>query len=196
VIPNGIEIERQPISAPASHDVIMLARHDQNKNVLFVVKAFARILELQGNWEGRLLIVGKHGRETQALMGLIKQLPKPEKVLLIKGLKSSQITQLLRRSLVLISASKMEGFDYPVLEANAEGLPTLLSDIPVHREFYGELSGFFSAEGNPFNLAGSILKLANDFEYWSKLSMAGHKISLQLSLKGQQGSIHQFLRSF
>ena len=196
VIPNGIAIEREPISNPASNDLIMLARHDQNKNVLFVARAFARILELQPHWEGKLVIVGKHGRETQALMRLIEQLPKPEKVLLIPGLDGDQVIRQLRGSLALISASRMEGFDYPVLEANAEGLPTLLSDIPVHREFYGESSEFFGAENDPCYLADSIIKLASDRPHWSKLSIAGHKISKGLSLKGQQASIFQFLRNF
>ena len=196
VIPNGIEIERQPISAPASNDLIMLARHDQNKNVLFVARAFARILELKPHWEGRLVIVGKHGRETQALMRLIEQLPKPEKVLLINGLDCIQVIRLLRGSLALISASRMEGFDYPVLEANAEGLPTLLSDIPVHKEFYGESSEFFGADNDPCYLADSIIKLASDHLYWSKLSIAGHKISKELNLKGQQSSIFRFLMNF
>jgi glycosyltransferase involved in cell wall biosynthesis len=195
VIPNGIEIERQPILAPASNDLIMLARHDLNKNVPFVVKAFARILELKPHWEGRLVIVGKHGRETPALRRLIEQLPKPETVLLINGLDAIQIVRLLRGSLALISASRMEGFDYPALEANAEGLPTLLSDIPVHREFYNESSEFFRAENDPCCLADCIIKLASDRLYWSKLSIAGHKISKRLSLKSQQSSIFQFLRN-
>ena len=196
VIPNGIAIEREPISAPASNDLIMLARHDLNKNVLVVARAFARILELQPNWNGRLVIVGKHGRETQALMRLIEQLPKPEKVLLINGLHGDQVIRLMRGSLALISASRMEGFDYPVLEANAEGLPTLLSDIPVHREFYRESSEFFGAENDPCYLADSIIRLASDRLHWSNLSIAGHKISKGLSLKGQQAAIFRLLRNF
>ena len=40
-----------------------------------------------------------------------------------------------------------EGFDYPVLEAKAEGIPTLLSQIPVHVEFHAGSSLFFPAEG-------------------------------------------------
>jgi glycosyltransferase involved in cell wall biosynthesis len=89
----------------------------------------------------------------------------------------------------------MEGFDYPVLEANAEGLPTLLSDIPVHREFYSESSEFFEAENDPFYLVDSIIKLASDRLYWSKLSIAGHNVCKELTLKRQQTSILQFLRN-
>jgi glycosyltransferase involved in cell wall biosynthesis len=193
VIPNGIQVERQPIAAPASNDLIVIARHDQNKNVPFVVRAFGRILELQPNWEGKLVIIGKQGRETQALLSAIKQLPQPEKVILVNGLDCHQLVQLLRQSLALVSASRMEGFDYPVLEAKAEGLPTLLSDIPVHREFHGDSSELFEINNDPSSLAEIAIRIANDYLSWRGLSLSGWRICNSLTLNGQQSSILKLL---
>lgn len=196
VIPNGIQVERQPIAAPASNDLIVIARHDQNKNVPFVVRAFAQILELQPNWEGKLVIIGKQGRETQALLSAIKQLPQPEKVILINGVERHRLVQLLRQSLALVSASRMEGFDYPVLEAKAEGLPTLLSDIPVHREFHGDSSELFEINNDPSNLAAIAIRIANDYPSWRELSLSGGRICNSLTLNGQQSSIFKLLANY
>ena len=196
MIPNGIAIEREPIQAPASNDLIMLARHDQNKNVLFAVRAFARILELKPNWDGKLVIVGKKGRETPDLLRLIKQLPKPKQVLLLNGLDRNQLVQLLRGSLALVSASMMEGFDYPVLEAKSEGLPTLLSDIPVHREFYDETSEFFGIDNDPCDLANVTIRIAGDFLCWRQLSISGYRVCNELSLNDQKSSILKLLSNF
>ena len=196
VISNGIQIERDRIKAPASNDLVMLARHDQNKNVLFMVRAFGRILELQPNWGGRLVIVGRSGRETQSLLCLIKQLPQPDKVLLISGLEGGQLLRLLRGSLALVSASRMEGFDYPVLEAKAEGLPTLLSNIPVHQEFHGNSSEFFAIDKQPCNLAEVAIRLANDYQYWLELSIAGYEMCSSYALEGQRASILQLLSRY
>lgn len=196
VIPNGIAIEREPIVAPASNDLILIARHDQNKNVLFVARAFSRVLALVPKWNGRLVIVGRPGRETSPLLQLINQLPHPEMIVLVHQLNRDELLHRLRGSLALVSASKMEGFDYPAVEAKAEGLPSLLSDIPVHREFHSDSSEFFDLDKNPDELAYKIIRLGKESEVWRQLSIAGTKMCKRLPLHGQQASILDFLNRF
>jgi len=174
----------------------MLARHDENKYVLFVVKAFARILAMDPKWNGNLVIVGRAGSETGWLLQLIKQLPNPDKIVLVDQLNRDELLQRLRGSLALVSASKMEGFDYPVVEAKAEGLPTLLSDISVHREFHEDTSIFFDIERNPDELAQKIVRLAKQQDEWHQLSIAGAEMCRKMSLHGQQASILGYLNRF
>jgi len=161
-----------------------------------VARAFARILELQPNWNGRLVIVGRKGRETWRLLELMKQLPHPGKIILVDQLNRDELLQRLRGSLALVSASKMEGFDYPVIEAKAEGLPTLLSDIPVHREFHGDTSGFFGLDKDPDELAHKIIQLGKESEVWRQLSKTGAKMCKSLPLHGQQASILDVFKRF
>jgi hypothetical protein len=55
----------------------------------------------------------------------------------------------------------MEGFDYPVLEAKAEGLPTLISDKPVHREIHEDTSLTFGLDDDGSQLIKMITMQLN-----------------------------------
>ncbi|MFA0889554.1 MAG: glycosyltransferase family 4 protein [Synergistales bacterium] len=47
---------------------------------------------------------------------------------------------------MFVSASFLEGFDMPVVEAMACGTPTAVSDIPVHREVCGNVAAYFKPD--------------------------------------------------
>ena len=193
VIYNGIAIEREPITEPASQDLLMLARHDRNKNVAMVVRAFGQLLERKPQWQGRLVVVGRSGRQTPEVRKAVEQLPKPERVVLLDGVSGTELVQLLRGSLALVSASIMEGFDYPVMEAKAEGLPTIISDIPVHREIHDNTSLFFSFEKWFDELIDAWIQLVSDQSLWSHLSMAGRNLATTYAIPEQQLMICKLL---
>jgi glycosyltransferase involved in cell wall biosynthesis len=49
-----------------------------------------------------------------------------------------RLVELYRQAAVLIQPSLHEGFDLPVLEGLAVGVPVVASDLPVHREVAGD----------------------------------------------------------
>ena len=189
VIYNGIAIEREPITAPASQDLLMLARHDRNKNVASVVRVFGQLLERKPKWQGRLVVVGRSGLQTPELKKIVKQMSKPERVVLIDGASSAELLQLLRGSLALVSASTMEGYDYPIMEAKAEGLPTIISDIPVHRELHKGTSLFFNEDNAIDSLIMAIVGLATDDCLWKQLSVLGRDFAFSLPIHDQRSKI-------
>lgn len=189
VVYNGISVQREPIKAPRSLDLLMLARHDRNKNVLAVVRSFARLLARKPEWPGRLIIVGKQGRQTPELFKFLASCPKLDKVILKSKVTEVELTDLIRGSLALVSASLMEGFDLPILEAKAEGLPTLISDIPVHREIHDQSSLFFSLAHDSDMLIEAILQLGQDHSLWKLISLSGVELARSLTLAKQQASI-------
>ena len=85
----------------------------------------------------------------------------------------------------MVSASRDEGFDYPVLEAKAEGLPTLISDIPVHREFHSDSSLFFSLDDENNDFCHCLGKVLNDLSIWQDLSKKGYELAAKMSLEKQ-----------
>jgi glycosyltransferase involved in cell wall biosynthesis len=193
VVWNGVEVQRPRIEAPAGPDLLMLARHDGNKNVAFVVRAFARLLALHPDWPGRLLVVGRRGRQTPLLHELGRDLCRADRLRFIEAVNADTLLELLRGSLALISSSTMEGFDYPVLEAKAEGLPTLVSSIPVHHEVHDGSSLFFRLDQDGEELRSHLLALAHDNTTWNELSQSGYRRAGQLNLARQRQAIHELL---
>ena len=193
VIHNGIAIEREPIKEPASQALLMLARHDRNKNVAMVLRAFGQLLERLPQWQGRLVVVGRSGRQTPELMKIVERLPKPERVVLLDRVSGKELVQLLRGSLALVSASTMEGFDYPVMEAKAEGLPTIISDIPVHHEIHESTSLYFNPEQGSDELIKAIMELAYDQALWDYLSVSGRNLIAKFTITEQQSRIQKLL---
>ena len=185
VVPNGVRIERPSIPAAQTPDLLVLARHDANKNLPALVQALAGAQRRLPRWCGRMRIVGRHGADTAKLLRLQRDLPRPDGLELIAALPPEQLIGALRSSLALVSASLEEGFDYPVLEAKAEGLPTLISDIPVHREFHQGSSLFFPPDDDGTVLAEQLSLLLSDPAGWRQLAAEGLSLAQQHSLDVQ-----------
>ncbi len=189
VVPNGIAVVRPPVPAPASEDLLVIARHDANKNLVGLLRALAIAQQQLPDWGGVLRIVGRGVVASAELQALRRALPRPEGLELIQELNNVQLLAVLRSSLALVSASLEEGFDYPVLEAKAEGIPTLLSHIPVHAEYHTGSSLFFPPEGGEEAFALGLNRLLTDSRLWWDLSTAGRELAVSLSVKRQQQAI-------
>ena len=189
VIPNGIEIPRPPVLTPHSQDLLVLARHDFNKNLPALFRGVAQLQCKYPHWRGVLRVVGRGGRQTGLVERLHRQLPRPEQVELIEGLTQEQLVACLRSSLALLSASTEEGFDYPVLEAKAEGIPTVISAIPVHFEFHADSSLFFPVDDDGTALARHLIDLCRDQFLWGDLSQRGLALARSLSVERQVEAI-------
>ena len=189
VVPNGIGAVAQPRHEPDGADLLMLARHDGNKNVLHALKGFAHFLAGRPDWPGKLRIVGRQGRLTRELQRAIRAMDLEERVELIASLEQADLDAQLRQCLALVSSTRMEGFDYPVLEAMAQGIPCLISDIPVHRELYEDAALFFGLEDRGEAMATALHELLRDSSLWSDLAKAGISRAKSLSLTKQHEGI-------
>ena len=195
VIPNGIQIQRPPVLSPSNQDLVALARHDVNKNLPALFRGIEQLQRQWPQWSGTLRIIGSSGPQTSLVQRLHKGLPRPKQVELINALPQAELVALVRASMALLSASTEEGFDYPVLEAKAEGIPTLISDIPVHREFHSESSLLFPVDDDGTVLARLVFDLARDPALWEQLSTRGIELARSLSVKRQVDAINAQIRA-
>ena len=194
IIRNGISRENYPIQHPASNDLLMIARHDHNKNVKLALKAIKYLqVNCPGRWDGTLKIIGRSGGQSQSLYCQHLDLPFPDQVILKESCSTMELKLMMRSSCALISTSLMEGCNYPVLEACALGLPVIISDIPVHRELYADAALFFSTTGDGKELARHIIDLTTNDVAWRQHSKECLKKSSLYSIEKQQKDINSLL---
>ena len=193
IIPNGVESVKRPIAHPESFDFLVIARHASNKNLTLALQGFANFLALEPSWPGSLVIVGGRGAATKSLSCLEQELSLQGRIRWITYLEQNALERQLRKSFCLLSTSLMEGFDYPLLEAQVRGLPTLASRIAVHEELYSETSLLFDLHDKGVSLGFQLRQLALDNSLWQQLSQLGLTQVQQFSLESQTRSIADLL---
>lgn len=88
----------------------------------------------------------------------------------------SDVPELLLEGDVFVSASKREGLPQAVLEAQAAGLPLVVSDIPPHREAVApELQGFLYPPGGAAEAAELVARLLESPPLRSELGAAARR---------------------
>jgi glycosyltransferase involved in cell wall biosynthesis len=119
--------------------LLCVAQHRRNKNILFLLRLFERLLRAAQLSEGtRLVIVGIPGPETHTILRFIADAKIADRVTLLNGLSEEELQWCYRNCEVLLAPSLMEGFGLPVAEALLAGCPVICSDIPAFRELGGE----------------------------------------------------------
>ena len=194
VVPNGVEPVADPISTPAGQHCVVLARHARNKNVALALDGFAAFLAREPLWSGQLVVVGGRDRCTPALLRQQRELGLERKVRWAERLSEVELQHLLRSAFCLISPSLMEGFDYPLLEAQALGLPTLASRIPVHEELHREAALLFELQDRGDTMAHQLLRLSREPALWPQLSQAGLRNAATHTSQRQAHHLHQLLQ--
>ncbi len=117
----------------------------EHKNLPRLVDAF-EILINKYDYQGKLLLVGKRDKFSEKIATLVKSKHLESKILL-PGLDSyindKMVVALRRAAQLYVFPSLKEGFSLTPLEAQVQGLPCVISDIPVHREIYDDSVVYF-----------------------------------------------------
>lgn len=123
--------------------LLMVGTVEPRKEHLTALKATRQLIE--DNRIVNLLILGKDGWKNQEFTNELENLPSKVKkhVLWIKDASDEEIRWAYKNAMVLVAASKDEGFGLPLVEAGYYGLPIICSDIPIFREIAGENAMFF-----------------------------------------------------
>ena len=119
--------------------LLCVAQHRTNKNLLFLLRVFAQILDMSKlPPETRLVIVGIEGPETRAILRFIDANRIAEQVVLLHGISRDELEWCYRKCRLLVAPSVIEGFGLPVAEALLAGCHVICSDIPAFREVGGD----------------------------------------------------------
>lgn len=154
VIPNVVDTSQffpaaAPVTAP---HFIHISGLDDLKNPLTIVRAFAGLYKK--NNEARLSIFGS---TRESIQQEVKLLGLQEAVSFSDEIPQAELAEHIRKSTALILYSGYETFGCVIIEANACGVPVLVSDIPVFHETVTEgVNGLFVP---PFDAASLTAKM-------------------------------------
>jgi glycosyltransferase involved in cell wall biosynthesis len=139
----------------ASNDVVYMGAFTPYKNVECLINALQYATDITLHLCSKVPI----GRKKQ-LVALADTLGVAERIVWHNGISDTNYQLLLESARCSISASKIEGFGLPVLEAQSKGVPMLCSDIPIFHEV-GDDSVLYFDHTNPEEAAVLITQLAN-----------------------------------
>ena len=103
------------------------------KNIGLILQACRR--QDGGSVGFDVVLAGAPGLDAASILADLNQAPEGVRFLRAEGLSDHAMALLARGARAVLAPSLDEGFDYPVHEALAGGVPVLASDIPVHREY-------------------------------------------------------------
>lgn len=140
-------------------DAICVGGLWKHKRVDVLISAWKEVMKDMP--DAKLLIVGD-GSEFQKLHALAANIGVLPNVIFEGYVEDArEIHALLGKSRIFVSPSEMEGYGRAVAEANAAGLPCVLSDIPVFRELYSD-TAILVKPGEPALIAEAIHELLSD----------------------------------
>ncbi|HEX4662174.1 MAG TPA: glycosyltransferase family 1 protein [Candidatus Saccharimonadales bacterium] len=136
IVPNApTKVSSQRTPPLPKKDLIYVGSFLPYKNVETLVRSMAK---LPGY---KLHLVSKITPTRQAQ--LVNIATHPRQLIFHHGLSDSAYHALLRTATALVTASKDEGFGLPIVEAMAQGVPVICSDIPIFHEVAVKAGLFF-----------------------------------------------------
>lgn len=123
------------------------------KNTEGIIKAFEKVKEAGKKFELKLF-----GPISKAVSGLISDLNLAGEVAVEGNQPQTVLAAAIRNANAIIMNSRFETFGCVLIEANACGIPAVVTDIPVFHEIIEEnTNGIFVPENNPEQLAEVII---------------------------------------
>jgi len=183
VVPNAVPVDEIQESPPVrskscgvsedSEIVLFAGRYSREKNVSVLLEAlFLAVLERPT----LVALLFGEGPLKGALVEEVKRRRMEDRVKIMGY--TQEVWSWMKRAAVLLSVSLFEGSPNVVAEAAAAGCPLVLSDIPQHRELFGDNDACYVPCGAAQEIANGVLDvLRNPDEAKRKARSAYAKVS-------------------
>lgn len=160
------------------------------KGYRFAIQAIV-YLKAKG-MEVELTIAGE-GEERQELEFLIQQMDLSENVKLLGKVAHEKVLHYLKDAHIYIQPSIQEGFCNSVIEAQAVGLPCVVSDAEGLPENVGEF-GWVIGKRDPIALAEAIIEISTlpEFELSDRVIAARQRVEELFQIKKQRDAFKTF----
>ena len=123
------------------------------KNVEGMLQAFAKVKAISDQF-----IVNLVGPLPEEISALIQKIELVNNVVIWKQRNYSEVAEIMQQSDVFVFFTRYETFGCVIIEANACGLPVIVTDLPVTRELIvNDVNGLFVENENIDELADRLL---------------------------------------
>ena len=155
---------------------------NQEKTILSVGrlvpwKGFERLLELMTEMpEGITLKIAGDGPEEKRLKDLAEKLKLGEKAEFLGKLPHNELLGVMRKSDVFVLNTKYEGLPHIVLEAMAEGLPVVTTNVGGNPEVVeNEINGILVEPDDKKQIKEAVLKILRNDDFREKIAGQARK---------------------
>jgi glycosyltransferase involved in cell wall biosynthesis len=132
IAPLGLDLPVERPQTVGPPYFVCLGTIEPRKNHALLFDIWSRLIAQHGERAPRLLLAGRRGwGSAQVVNRLTAMRPFVEEQ---AGLPDAALAPLLRGARAMLLPSFAEGFGLPVIEALAQGVPVLCSDLPALRE--------------------------------------------------------------
>jgi glycosyltransferase involved in cell wall biosynthesis len=132
---NAVQLTR-PMAAPY---FVYVSTIEPRKNHSMILRVWQRLAAQLGDKAPHLVIIGQRGWDYGEVVGLLEDPSLKTLVTEIPACTDPEMINYLQHARAMLFPSFTEGFGMPVVEALAQGLPVIASDLPVFREFAGAI---------------------------------------------------------
>ncbi|MGD9888333.1 MAG: glycosyltransferase family 4 protein [Halothiobacillaceae bacterium] len=145
----------QAAFAPGTRFLLMVSTIEPRKNHARLLAAWEAI---RGSIDPdlKLVIVGHIGWDYETALDAFQPWIEQGSLFMLHSLPADALRALYRQATVTVCPSVGEGFDFSGVEAMRCGGIVAASDIPVHREVYGEAAEYF----DPYDTASVVQALS------------------------------------
>ncbi len=192
----GIDVERFNGGGPLSSDagrarwglpqnaqlLLYVGRLGGEKNVAFLLRAFARLLQANPSQPLHFVLAGD-GNEREALENLARQLGLAEQTTFLGNISRDRLPELYRLSDLFISASITEAQGVVMIEAIAAGLPVVAAKDEAFDGILVDGKNCYVVSLNMDDFVAAMQRVLGDPDQRSAMSAASHEISREFAIE-------------
>ena len=188
------ECELARLGVPRGPYLLYAAGLNPHKNVETLLDAYALLRD-----PPPLVLVGHLDADpylssAASVQERLERLPDRSRIYVTGFISDETLARLYSGALVVVCPSLSEGFGLPPVEAATCGAPTLLSDLPAHRETMGDAALYFPAR-DAVALKAQLERLLDDAELRRRLAQRGRtnvaRFSWTASAEALQRLVHE-----
>jgi glycosyltransferase involved in cell wall biosynthesis len=154
------------------------------KNVDVIIQAFAIVQKKYSTAQLNIVGPGNNNLKT-----FVQKLDAGNFIHFHNEVPQQQLVEYIRQSAALILYSSYETFGCVIIEANACGIPVIVSDIPSFHEIVTEgVNGIFAKKNDVNDLAAKMIELAENNSSFDTTTVAAESAKYSYGKTGKQFS--------